>query len=117
MSFKMAADGGEVEDQTEQVDCPSCPEGAVVAEVFGKQTAYEHAQTYTGIPGGQDGGVCGAALRVLGQVYEHGLESWVHVTVAQAYYQSGAVIAYRIVQGGKQQVSAYADRYAHCSVA
>ena len=55
VGLKVAADGGEVEDQAEQIDCPGGPECAVVTEVFGKQAAYEYAQAYAGIPGGQDG--------------------------------------------------------------
>ena len=117
VGLEVAADGGEVEDEAEQVDCPGGPEGTVVAEVFGKQAAYEDPQTNAGIPGGQDGGVCGAALRVLGQVDEHSLESGVHVAVSQTYYKSCSIITDGVVQGGKQQVAEYADRYAHRGVA
>ena len=55
VGLKVAADGCEVEDEAEQIDCPGGPEGAVVAKVFGEQAANEHAQTYAGIPGGKDG--------------------------------------------------------------
>ena len=44
---------------------------------------------------------------MFGQIDEHGLEGGVHMTVSKADDQGGAVIADRVVDGGKEQVAEY----------
>lgn len=50
VGFKVIPDGYEVERNSESVDDPCGPEGAVIAPEFTEQTAYKYAQTYACIP-------------------------------------------------------------------
>ena len=54
VGLKVTAYLQEVECDSESVDYPGGPEGAVIAPEFAEKTAYEYAQAYACIPGGQD---------------------------------------------------------------
>lgn len=81
----MLAGKEEEEEDACEVGDPHHPEGGVVVDSFGKDASEEDAESHARIPRGEEGGVGCTTLVVGGEIDEHVLIGWIHVTVAESY--------------------------------
>ena len=75
------------------IDEDDSPESSGIAQELRDHTANENAEAHTDIPGYEDGAVCRTTLIVMRHIDSHVLESWPHVTVAEADEQGGTVVS------------------------
>lgn len=113
----VAAAAGEVDDGADGVDAAGPPESGVEAEMLGDDTAEEGAEPEAGVPGYEQGGVGCAAPVAVGEVDEDVLEGGIHMPVAEAYDEGGAVVSPEVVDGGEDEVADERDDDADRGVA